>query len=141
MIQRIQSIWLLLAATAGILLYWLPLWSGRLQDGSVKTFNGTESLVFFAATAVTAGLGLVAVFLYKDRSTQKKMSILGLLLSLVLIALEFVYVNDYKSTLNFIESSWKPGALMPMLMAVFFFLAWQSIRKDEKLIKSLDRLR
>jgi hypothetical protein len=39
------------------------------------------------------------------------------------------------------ESSWKIGAIMPILMVILFFLAYQGIRNDEKLIKSVDRLR
>ena len=141
MIQRIQSLWLLLAATAGSLTYVLPLWSGQLQDGSRKQFYGRENLLFFALVVATVLLALVAIFLFKNRAKQKFFTIIGLLLSLVLVALELVFVDAYKKTLNLIESAWQPGALMPMVMMILFFLAWQGIKKDERLIKSLERLR
>lgn len=141
MIQRIQSVWLLLAGIAGLLTYKLPIWAGTLQDGSVKQFLGTENLLYFAANIATCLLAFVAIFLFKNRKSQKNLAWIGVLLALVLIGLEVWLVNDYKSSMNFMQSSWKFGAIMPILMLIFFFLAIQGINKDEKLIKSLERLR
>lgn len=141
MIQRIQSVWLLLAGIAGLLTYKLPIWSGTLQDGSIKHFLGNENLLYFAANIATCLLAFVAIFLFKNRKTQKSLSWAGVLLSLVLIGLEVWLVNDYKTSMNFMQSSWQFGAIMPILMVVFFFLAISGINKDEKLIKSLERLR
>lgn len=141
MIQRIQSLWFLLASVAGFLTYQLPLWEGRLMENGVKKFNATDNLLFFALTIAISILALATIFLFKNRQLQKKLSVIGILVSLGLTALEFYFVNDFKTTLNLSESTWKPGALMPILIAIFFFLALQGIRKDEKLIKSLDRLR
>ncbi|MEY3435638.1 MAG: hypothetical protein RL335_94 [Bacteroidota bacterium] len=141
MIQRIQSLWFLLASVAGFLTYQLPLWEGRLMENGIKKFNATDNLLFFALTIAISILALATIFLFKNRQLQKKLSVIGILVSLGLIALEFYFVNDFKTTLNLSESTWKPGALMPILIAIFFFLALQGIRKDEKLIKSLDRLR
>jgi hypothetical protein len=141
MIQRIQSIWLLLAGIAGLMTYKLPLWSGKLQDGSLKNFTGRESLPLFAAIVVTCLLGFVTIFLYRNRKNQKNLTLLGLLLSLGIIAMEFFIVDGYKTSLNFIESSWQIGAIMPIIMVILFFLAYQGIRNDEKLVKSVERLR
>lgn len=141
MIQRIQSIWFLLAGVAGMLTYKLPIWSGTLQDNSLKNFLGTENLLYFAANIATVLLAFVAIFMFKNRNLQKNLGWFGLLLSIVLIGLEVYVVSDYESTLNLKQASWKFGALMPILMIIFFFLAIQGIRKDEKLIKSLERLR
>ena len=141
MIQRIQSLWLLLAGIAGLLTYELPIWIGTLQDGGIKSFVGTENLLFFAATIATCLLGFITIFLYKNRKTQKSLASVGLLLSIMLIGLEIWIVGNYKTSQNFMESSWKFGAIMPILMMIFFFMAIQGIRRDEKLIKSLDRLR
>lgn len=141
MIQRIQSVWLLLAGIAGLLTYRLPLWTGKLQDGSVKNFMGPENLLLFAGIIATCLLGFVTIFLFKNRKNQKNLALLGLVLSLGIIALEVYLVNDFKTTQNFSESAWQFGAIMPGLMVIFFFLAYQGIRHDEKMIKSLDRLR
>jgi hypothetical protein len=50
-------------------------------------------------------------------------------------------VEDYKKTLNLAKNSWQIGAILPILMIVLFFMARSGIVKDEKLVKSLDRLR
>ena len=141
MIQRIQSLWLLLAGIAGLITYKMPLWSGKLQDGSIKNFIGSENLALFASIIVTCLLGFVTIFLFKNRKTQKNLAILGMFLSLGIIALEFFVVDDYKNSFNLVESSWKIGAIMPILMVILFFLAYQGISSDEKMIKNVDRLR
>lgn len=141
MIQRIQSLWLLLASAAGIATYQLPLWSGKLQDGTTKVFLGTESLFFFALTVGLTTSALISIFLFSNRTLQRRMALSGWILSLLLISLEFYFVDAYKTSLNFQQSSWQFGALMPMLMAIFFFLAWQGIRHDERLVKDSGRLR
>jgi magnesium-transporting ATPase (P-type) len=141
MIQRIQSVWLLLAGIAGLITYRLPLWEGTLQDNSVKRFIGPESLLLFAVIVATCLLGFVTIFLYKNRTLQKNLAFVGMLLSIAILALEYFIVEDFKTLQNFKTSAWKFGAIMPGLMLVFFFLAYQGIRKDEKMIKSLERLR
>ena len=141
MIQRIQSLWLLLAGIAGLITYKMPLWTGKLQDGSIKNFVGSENLALFASIVATCVLGFVTIFLFRNRKLQKNLATLGVFLSLGIIALEFFIVDDYKKSLNFMESSWQIGAIMPILMVILFFLAYQGIRNDEKLIKSVDRLR
>ncbi len=141
MIQRIQSLWLLLAGVAGLITYKMPLWTGKLLSGAEKPFVGTESLALFAVIVLTCILGFVTIFLFRDRKLQKNLSLLGMFLSMGIIALEFFIVDDYKKSMGILESSWKIGAIMPILMVVFFFLAYRGIRSDEKLIKSVDRLR
>jgi peptidoglycan/LPS O-acetylase OafA/YrhL len=142
MIQRIQSIWLLLAGIAGLMTYRLPLWSGSLADKTTRIFTGAESLLLFALIILTCILAFVTIFLYKNRKSQKNFALLGMLLSIAIIALEYFKVEDYKKgLLNIATGSWQFGALMPVLMVIFFFLAYQGIRNDEKMIKSLDRLR
>lgn len=141
MIQRIQSVWLLLAGIAGLLTYRLPLWEGTMQDNSIKSFIGPESLLLFAVIVATCLLGFVTIFLYKNRKLQKNLTFVGMVLSLAIIALEYFIVEDFKTLQNFKTSAWKFGSIMPGLMVVFFFLAYQGIRKDEKMIKSLERLR
>jgi len=141
MIQRIQSVWLVLAGIAGLITYRLPLWEGTLQDKSVKSFIGPENLLLFAVIVATCLLGFVTIFLYKNRTLQKNLAFVGMILSIAIIALEYFIVEDFKTLQNFKTSAWKFGAIMPGLMVVFFFLAYQGIRKDEKMIKSLERLR
>jgi hypothetical protein len=50
-------------------------------------------------------------------------------------------VEDYKKGLNLVENSWQFGAIMPILMIILFTMARAGIVKDQKLVKSLERLR
>jgi hypothetical protein len=55
-------------------------------------------------------------------------------------------VESFKSAqqekgVSFTQNYWMIGAILPILMVILLFLAYRGIRKDEKLIKSLDRLR
>ena len=141
MIQRIQTIWLLLAAIAGFFMTRVPLYEG--STGSVPvTYTATESLLLFALTIVAALLAFVSIFLFKNRKQQMRFSLLGMLLSIILTGL-VVYMFDSFKTANpgLTKSSYSWGALFPVAMIIFFIMAWNNMRKDEKLIKSLDRLR
>lgn len=142
MIQRIQTIWLLLAAIAGFFMTRLPLYEGSTGTGLPVTYTATESLLLFALTVVSALLAFVTIFLFKNRKQQMRFSLLGMLLSIILTGL-VVYMYDSFKTANpgFTKSSYSFGALLTVAMVIFFIMAWNNMRKDEKLIKSLDRLR
>ncbi len=80
-------------------------------------------------------------FLFKKRPTQFKLTLVGLLLSILLIALQVWQIEDFKSNNTIAKANYSWGALLPIALVVLFILAIQGIRKDEKLVKSLDRLR
>lgn len=141
MIQRKQTIWLLLAAITGFLITRVPLYAGTLVGEVVRKFTATESLLLFAVAIVAALLGLVSVFLFKNRPLQMKLSVLGVFVSLGFIALEVWQIGEFRQSNALLKGSYHWGALLPIAMTVFFILAALNIRKDEKLVKSLDRLR
>jgi len=141
MIQRKQTIWLLLAAVTGFLTTRVPLYAGTLAGETVRKFTATESLLLFAVAIIGALLGLIAVFLFKNRPLQMKLSVLGVFVSVGFIALEVWQIGEFGRSNALLKGTYYWGALLPIAMAVFFILAAINIRKDEKLVKSLDRLR
>ena len=141
MIQRIQSVWLLLAALAGFLMYSLPLWKGVTEAGTEKIFLGSEKLILFIIIIATSVLALVTIFLFKNRKLQKSLCLLGILFSILMVVLEFVFVEDLKVSTVYRENMWQIGAVLPVVMIILFMLAYGGIRKDEKVMKSLERLR
>ena len=58
-----------------------------------------------------------------------------------MLALEVIQVEEIRKTLTPVSGLWQFGALMPVIIMICFILAFIGIRKDEALIKSLDRLR
>lgn len=142
MIQRIQTVWLLLAAAAGVLMYRLPVWQYMAANQTAYTkYFASENLLMFLMAAAAALCALAAVFLFRNRGMQKSLALLGTLLAVGLLAWEFFKVEELKRELTPSRNMWQLGALMPVAMIVFFLLAHGAIRRDEKLIRSLDRLR
>ena len=143
MIQRIQSIWLLLAALCGFALTQIPLFVLRVSANAVKQIMATESLLLFAVSIAVACLAAACIFLYKNRPLQFRLAVTGVIASVVLIALEVWQIGKYRTQYanNAVSSSYYWGGLLPIAMAILFVLAARSIYKDEKLVRSQDRLR
>ena len=141
MIQRIQTLWLLIVAVLAGITYFFPLWSGLQANGEVKKLLAAESLLFLAINSFVFILSIAGIFLFKNRTKQKFTCLLGILLSVILIALEYDSVNNYKKDYTFSQSTWEFSALSPLLMIFFFFLAYRGISKDQALLKEGDRLR
>jgi hypothetical protein len=141
MIQRLQSIWLVLAAICGFALTQVPLFIGRLTNDIVKKIIATESLLLFAVSVGVACLAAACIFLYKNRPLQFKLSVVGVVLSILIVCLEVWYIEKFKASTQIIRGTYYWGGLLPIAMTVLFFLAARGIYKDERLVKSLDRLR
>ena len=104
--------------------------------------------------AIVSGvIGLLCIFLFKNRRLQMRLATLGFMTTLAYIFLLFFWaVDKYADVLlshgltRFLseakpEVSWGVGAFIPMAALVFFFLAQRAIRKDEALVRAADRLR
>ena len=141
MIQRIQSLWLFLAGLGGLLTYKLPLWNCILNDSTTKAFYVKENLLLFVVIILASIVSFVTIFLFKNRNRQKWLCFLGMLLSASIFGLEYYLIESFKDTHSFLESSWQIGAVLPVLMMILFFLAYLGILKDDKMVKSLDRIR
>jgi peptidoglycan/LPS O-acetylase OafA/YrhL len=95
---------------------------------------------------LVVGLALFCIFLFKNRKLQFRLTILNIFLSLAAIALQYFEVQDAANKIQsagqqISSASYLPGAFLPVLIFIFLILAARGIYKDEKLIKSLDRLR
>ncbi|WP_418603015.1 DUF4293 domain-containing protein [Hwangdonia sp.] len=136
MLQRIQTIYLLIAAgvSAG-LIFVFELW--MTSDG-VKVF-ATDINYVFAAFLTSAFLSVVAIFRYKNRKSQFVLGRLNIILNFFLIGF-FVYQSLSVSGETAVSEK-GIGMLLPIVSIVFLALANKAIKKDEDLVKSVDRLR
>jgi hypothetical protein len=141
MIQRVQTIWLLLAAIAGFLFTQLPTYIASSAGVASRRFLPTENLLMFALAVLAGILSLAAIFLFKNRPLQKTISNLGSLLCVALLGIEVWQMAKFEEANPALKTSYYWGALLPIAMIIFFILAVVNIRKDEKLIKSLERFR
>jgi len=153
MIQRIQTLYLLAALGLVLCSFFLPIADLNGQDGTVfslslqgfnNPFSGNISGFSFRASQIVSVLLFVSliitVLLYRKRLVQLKLCYLNIFLSVFLEAL-FIFLLIYsKNAQNFIVS-YKVTVIFPLFIAVMVYLANRSIKKDEDLVRSLDRLR
>ena len=136
MIQRIQSVWLLLASACAFAGFKFSYYSGnKLNDTALHELNATSTLLLMITTIAVGGLALVTIFLYKKRTLQLRLCVLGILLEAVLI---FLY---YRETTTFIQGTYSLTAILHSIIVLAFVLAARGINDDSKLLKESDRLR
>lgn len=151
MIQRIQTLFLL----AVVIL------SGLLLTGNLLMMDngaGTLFTISFMGLGESGGsilqrlwplsillglvplLSLVAIFLYRKRQLQMRVTMLVLLLSLGTIIMGAFYVMMFDRKIP-VEIIWKVKAVFPLLSAILAWLAYRSILKDDLKVRAYDRLR
>jgi Domain of unknown function (DUF4293) len=146
MIQRIQTIYLFLAATAGFGVLALPFAStpevvqssALFSDNLFSTSDNIGLLVLFA---LAGALAIGSIFLFNNRKVQLKISWAALLANLFGFGLAgFLFFQD-KARLGSSTVNGGVGAFLPIAFILFVFLAIKGIKKDESIVKSADRLR
>ncbi|WP_158974093.1 DUF4293 domain-containing protein [Cellulophaga sp. L1A9] len=136
MIQRIQTLYLLIVILlTAALPFWVNLWS----DIEGKEIFAKDDVLISGAFFVSAVLALVSILLYKKRQNQFVVNRLNMILNLFLLGF-FVYRSlNLSGEISVSEKG--IGMLIPIFSIVFLVLANKAIRKDEDLVKSVDRLR
>ena len=136
MIQRVQTIWLLLASAAVMLSLKTSFYSGTLiTDNSFHSIMGIDSYGVMILTVALGTALFVNIFLFKNRMLQFRICIFALLAECLIIFLYFSQIKNYSNG-NF--SLW---CALHLFILLFIFLAARGIYKDEKLIKDSNRLR
>ena len=139
MLQRIQTIYLILAAVVtGVLPFVFPLW--KQQTGTeIIDFYFMQEMSYVALFGLSTTLSIISITSFKKRQNQFVMGRLNIILNLFLLGL-FVYrlltVSGETSV-----SEKGIGMFLPIVAIVFLVLANKAIKKDEDLVKSVDRLR
>jgi len=136
MIQRIQTLWLLLAATCAFAGFKFSFYSGtKLNDPVLQELNGTGTLLLMIAGIAVGGLALITIFLFKNRTLQFRLCLLGILLQIVLI---YLY---YREVTTFTQGTYSLTSILQPTIVLSYILAAVGIRKDSKMVKDSDRLR
>jgi hypothetical protein len=139
MIQRSQSLWLLLAAIFAFFTFKLPFYSGSRVIKGIKQpdvrLDATSQILIMILTGAVILLCFFALFLYKNRKRQLTLTIVNIILSIILIVLYFLQLQKFEAGIISLS------CLFVLAIPIFLILAARGIWKDEKLIKSLDRLR
>ena len=155
MIQRKQTLFLLLAIIAYAVCLFLPIASvepktmgaevlvynlGLVGDGGIKIAN--TCLPLFIDIVVCAVLALVTIFKYKNRKVQMTGCSITMLFSLLWY---IDYVLIYMGVIPIVEVEGavevKFAACLPFISIILVAMAKKGINDDEKLVKAADRIR
>ena len=156
MIQRIQSIYLLVVAASMASLFFLPFSSVETTENGVvsmhvfdvmghKTFQDNiqiQNATFYPIlilTPVVIALSLLNLLLYKHRLKQIRLCQLIMLLIVVLVVLIFQQSETRATDVTHVV--YHIGTYITVVAIVWVFLASKAIKKDEELVRSADRLR
>jgi hypothetical protein len=157
MIQRIQSLLLLIATICFVVACFMPVahiitseayyvltsWSVRenIPDGAIIHPTYFIGLL----QALLAVLSFVTIFLYKKRPLQSKMCMLAILVNFILLVLMlWVYPDKMLPQISLLaggELKYTPWAILSILPLACFYLGNKFIIKDEKMVRAADRLR
>ncbi|MEO0311633.1 MAG: hypothetical protein RIQ89_1290 [Bacteroidota bacterium] len=145
MLQRIQTIFLLLAVILTGLLLYLPVYeirsavvSGTIDE--VEQFIISTNIPLMLLNAGVGVLLVISLLSFKNRNLQRRLCNLSLLLSCILIGLLF-FLADHDGAKQSSKVVYKLAAYFPLLNLLFIFLASFFIKKDEEMVRSADRLR
>jgi hypothetical protein len=108
--------------------------------------NAFIPMIFLPILIVAVGIALLSlftIFQYKNRSFQVKLTNIGVLAAIALImGIFFLYIPMIEKKINIIPDYSKAfGIYLPLVALVFMVMANRAIKRDEKLVRSADRLR
>jgi len=153
MIQRIQSIYLLIVASLFGSLFFIPISKVivnkeiitlDIQKLTVQSSTQNELIQKLFPTTIIATLiiaiALITIFLYKNRTLQMRLINYNTIVIVAIVAIFTYYI--YKITIDYnISFSFSIGFIIPLIAIIFNILAYRRIKKDEELVKSIDRIR
>ncbi len=159
MLQRVQSLMLLGAAISMVLILFFPIWqeasATQNQETTLDAYNLTSVSAAEAtpqvqhqentiAIAILAGVAAITafyeIFRFRNRLTQMKLGALNNLLMVAVLAASWYYVYEGEAYLPG-QGDYELGFFLPAIAIVLNIFANRFIRRDERLVRSVDRLR
>ncbi len=151
MIQRIQTVWLFLAFLSAAVLFFLPLaeisQAGKnfeLLYRGIYPLTGENpemklaSIPLASINFLTALLSITSIFLFKKRKLQMRICMYNSILLIAVTGLIYYY-SSY--AMGSCETTFDLASAFPIVAFILTMLARNAIKKDDKLVKSLDRIR
>lgn len=156
MIQRVQSVYLLLIT---VMMSFLLVWSYAdvtLADGQILTFRthkieyniGLENvstykvtIPVFALVMITGLLSFLNIFLFQHRIIQLRLCLLNSALLVFMVILMLIYYLNVGRSLHVSHHAFRFPAILPLVSFVMNVMAYRNIQRDEMIVKSYDRIR
>lgn len=152
MIQRIQTLFLLVVAILMGSLYFFPIAQlfGEQQEIYEFYFNGLRVLgeqelyvatwPTFVLLSVIVFISFFSIFLFRRRVLQMRVNLFNIVLMLGYLGLNYFYIQNFDKQMDG-KVVYQLVAVFPVISVIFTYLAIRSIGKDEALIRSIDRIR
>ncbi len=129
MLQRIQTIWTFLAVLAAVFLFVTA--QDVIVSDSIPVINiGCVILVL---------VGLLSVFSFKNRKRQILLNTVSIIINVLLIGVLVYWLLNLSGGIGFPEKGIEP--IFSLIAVICLFIANIYIKRDERLVKSVDRLR
>ncbi|MBU4539294.1 MAG: DUF4293 domain-containing protein [Weeksellaceae bacterium] len=129
MLQRIQTVWIFLAVLGAVFLFITA------QDFSLL---GTIPFISIVCAALVL-VGLLSIFSYKNRKRQILLNTISIFINALLLGLLAYWLLSLSGGIHFPEKGIEP--IFPLISIISLLIANVFIRKDDRLVKSVDRLR
>ena len=146
MIQRIQTVFLLIALILGVVLCFIPAATISLvsTEMTLTIFGLNTAPQWYLILLYSPGLLIIAVqiFSFKNRIKQIKMGRFGILVWFLWVGLfsmitQFVFLKN----IDYQNIDVEYGAIFPLVIVFLIRMANRSIKKDDDLVRSIDRIR
>lgn len=154
MLQRIQTVYLLLASIAIGLLFFFPVTELLVNKSFLFLFRyrglyelkgGAEilsvsSIPLAILLSINLLIAIISIFLFKNRALQMRLCVINIILLLGAVGVIYFYIAIAFSKFLAVVH-YTVFAFMPIIAAILTYLAFRGIRKDELLVRSVDRIR
>jgi len=150
MIQRIQTIFLLSAISLISILFFYPFAEiavgsdiftfsikGFVDNGTNKVIKDIISVPVFVSIIIL--INIATIVLFKKRKLQMRFSVYNIILMLGMSGILFYLAHSAFEPAPTVE--YKITILFPVIAAIFNYMAFRNIRKDELLVRAVDRIR
>ena len=156
MLQRIQTVYLFLVFVFALLFVMLPIAHVVPEDPFVSLRLSSYPVFFDAHDGLTGRwmalllvvlffltilLTIITSFYYKKRLVQIKLGKYNMLVHAAIILVSFFMIDNIRTQLAAYDVTYGPGIFFPIISLLFILLANRAIRKDERLVRSADRIR
>ena len=148
MLQRVQTIWMILAAIAVFLTMKFAFYGGILvlqnsadaaaatvAAGGYHLITATDNFIILILTSALGTGIIINIFLFKHRSIQIRIIIAALIVECLIV---FLY---FRQTANYSQGNYNIWSILHILIIIFLILAAKGIYKDSKLVRDSNRLR
>ena len=129
MLQRIQTVWIFLAILGAVFLF---------VTGQDFSLFGPVPFISVACVMLVL-FGFISILSYKDRKRQMQLNNISMIINALLLGLLAYWLLTLPGGIDFPEKGIEP--VFPLLAIICLLIANVYIRKDERLVKSVDRLR